>query len=193
MQESREVFAVDFQFTKSALNFYIESARHTLPVANLPQFHACITAIERHRDCPSAETHQGMVEQYETLRWNEHLYTRAFTAVKEFYTGLASILARKPWTASEVSQCPMRASQAVRWYAARDRNAIGCKREIQIARLRSSDTTPPTRYFSTSRRVLTFTRSGFLWLASFSSTSKMSALADLFASRRATVSCSARR
>jgi hypothetical protein len=33
-----------------------------------------------------------MVEQYEKLRWNEHLYTRPFSAVKEFYFGLRGIL-----------------------------------------------------------------------------------------------------
>ena len=37
MQESREVVA-DWQFTKSALTFYIKAARHALLAANLPQF-----------------------------------------------------------------------------------------------------------------------------------------------------------
>jgi hypothetical protein len=84
MQESREVSAADFQFTKSALTFYIEAARHALPVANLPQFADCILAIERFRDFPNPDTHEGMVEQYWMLRGNEHLYNRAFAAISPF-------------------------------------------------------------------------------------------------------------
>jgi hypothetical protein len=119
MQESREVSAADVQFTKSALTFYIEAARHALPVANLPQFHECIRAVERHRDYPSVETHQGMVEQYETLRWNEHFYTRVFTAVKEFYTGLANILEKAVDGVETVSMSDVFAFQEAKWHAAR--------------------------------------------------------------------------
>jgi hypothetical protein len=92
MQDSREPSVADAQFTKSALTYYIESAKHALPVAPLPQFAACIQAIARHRDDPSGETHEGMVEQYETLRWNERLYNRPFSAMKEFYFGVRGIL-----------------------------------------------------------------------------------------------------
>ncbi len=92
MQQSREVSDSDAQFTRSALTYYVESAKHALRVAPLPQFADCITAIERHRDYPSGDTHEGMVERYETLRWNERLYNRPFSAVKEFYFGLRGIL-----------------------------------------------------------------------------------------------------
>ena len=119
MKESREVSAADVQFTKSALTFYTEAARHALPVANLPQFHECIRAFERHRDYPSVETHQGMVEQYETLRWNEHLYNRAFTAAKEFYRGLASILEKAVDGFDSVSLSDVFAFSEGKWYAAR--------------------------------------------------------------------------
>jgi hypothetical protein len=92
MQDSRELSAADAQFTRSALTYYVESAKHALPAANLPQFADCIKAIEWHRDYPSGDTNEGMVEQYELLRWNEHLYTRPFSAVKEFCFGLRAIL-----------------------------------------------------------------------------------------------------
>jgi hypothetical protein len=92
MQQSRELSVADAQFTKSALTYYIESAKHAIPAANLPEFVACIQAIARHRDIPSGDTHEGMIEQYELLRWNERLYTRPFSAVKEFYFGLRRIL-----------------------------------------------------------------------------------------------------
>jgi hypothetical protein len=93
MQQSREVSAADRQFTHAALTYFIEAARHALPAANLPQFADCITAIERHRDYPNEDTHEGMVEAYELLRLNERTYiARPFTAVKEFYFGLRGIL-----------------------------------------------------------------------------------------------------
>ena len=92
MQQSREVSDSDAQFTRSALTYYVESAKHALPVAPLPQFVDCIKAIEWHRNYPSGETHEGMVEQYKKLRWNERLYSRPFSAVKEFYFGLRGIL-----------------------------------------------------------------------------------------------------
>jgi hypothetical protein len=88
MQET----AADRQFTYAALTYFIEAARHALPVVPLPQFADCIKAIEWHRDYPSGDTHEGMVERYETLRWNERLYNRPFSAVKEFYFGLRGIL-----------------------------------------------------------------------------------------------------
>jgi hypothetical protein len=93
MQDSRELSVADAQFTKSALTYYIESAKHTLPVAPLPQFAACIQAIEWFRDYPNEDTHEGIVEAYELLRLNERTYiTRPFTAVKEFFFGLRRIL-----------------------------------------------------------------------------------------------------
>ncbi len=92
MQQGREASAADRQFTYAALTYYIEAARHAFHAAPLPQFTACIQAIARHRDDPSGDTHEGMVEQYETLRWNERLYNRPFSAVKEFYFGLRGIL-----------------------------------------------------------------------------------------------------
>jgi hypothetical protein len=105
MEESREVSTPDRQFTKSALTFYIEAARHALPATNLPQFADCIQAIARHRDCSSGETQEGMVEQYWALRNNERLYTRPLSAVKEFYFGLRGIL-EDASTASIRSQVP---------------------------------------------------------------------------------------
>jgi hypothetical protein len=128
MQVSREVSAADLQFTKSALTFYIEAARRALPVANLPQFHACIRAVERHRDYPSEDTYDLMVEQYWMLRGNEHLYNRAFTAAKEFYHGLCFVLESAVDGIETVSMSDVFAFQEANCYAARDRNAIGCKR-----------------------------------------------------------------
>ena len=119
MQESRELSAADFHFTKSALTFYIEAARHALPAANLTQFANCISAIGRFRDFPSAETHEGMVEQYELLRWNERSYNRAFTAAKEFYTGLASILEKAVDGFDSVNLSDVFAFQEAKWHAAR--------------------------------------------------------------------------
>jgi hypothetical protein len=92
MQQSREVSVADRQFTRAALTYYIEAARHAFYAAPLPEFADCIQAIEWHRDHPSVETHEGMVEQYELLRWNERDYTRPFSAVKEFYFALRGIL-----------------------------------------------------------------------------------------------------
>jgi hypothetical protein len=93
MQDSRELFVADAQFPKSALTYYIESAKLALPVAPLPQFAACIQAIEWFRDYPNEDTREGMVEAYELLRLNERTYvTRPFTAVKEFFFGLRRIL-----------------------------------------------------------------------------------------------------
>ncbi len=119
MQDSREVSAADLQFTKSVLTFYIEAAHHALPVAPLPQFTNCISAIERFRDYPSAETHEGMVEQYELLRLNEHLYNRAFTAAKEFYSGLASVLEKAVDGFDSVSLSDVFAFSEGKWHAAR--------------------------------------------------------------------------
>lgn len=118
MQVSKQVVA-DWKFTKSALTFYIEAARHALSAANLSQFHDCIHAVERFRDYPSAETHEGMVEQYELLRLNEHLYNRAFTAAKEFYSGLASILEKAVDGFDSVSLSDVFAFSEGKWYAAR--------------------------------------------------------------------------
>jgi hypothetical protein len=119
MQESREVSAADFQFTKSALTFYIEATRHALPVANRPQFHACIRAVELHRDYPSEDTYDLMVEQYRMLRGNEHLYKRAFTAAKEFYYGLCFVLESAVDGVESVSMSDVFAFQKAKWYAAR--------------------------------------------------------------------------
>jgi hypothetical protein len=89
MQET----ASDRQFTYAALTYFIEAARRALPVAPLPQFAACIQAIEWFRDYPNEDTHEGMVEAYELLRFNERTYiTHPFTAVKEFFFGLRRIL-----------------------------------------------------------------------------------------------------
>jgi hypothetical protein len=119
MQESREVSAADFQFTQSALTFYIEAARHALHVANLPQFHACIRAVEWHRDYPSEDTYDLMVEQYWMLRGNEHLYNRAFAAIKEFYHGLCFVLESAVDGVEGVSMSDVFAFQEAKWYAAR--------------------------------------------------------------------------
>ena len=119
MKESKESSAADRQFTYAALTYYIEAARHALAAAPLPQFADCIQAIARYRDDPSGETHEGMVEQYETLRWNERLYIRPFSAVKEFYFGLRGILEDAIDGVENVSMSSTFAFTEAVYYAAR--------------------------------------------------------------------------
>lgn len=107
------------QFTYALLTYYIESAKHALPVAPLPQFAACIQAIARHRDCPSGDTLEDMVDQYWTLRDNERLYTRTFSAVKEFYFGLRRILEDAVDGVENVSMSSTFAFTEAVYYAAR--------------------------------------------------------------------------